>query len=149
MENLFDPADRARIEDRIRSLAPGAAHQWGKMDLPQALRHLNITMEAATGDRPMKQKFLGKILGPIFKGYFLGPKPFSHDAPTDGSFIVADSREFARERDRLLVLVAKFAGAGPEGAARWQHAFLGRLTGEEWGRAMWKHLDHHLRQFGG
>jgi len=27
-------------------------------------------------------------------------------------------------------------------------SLLGRLKGEEWGRMMWKHLDHHLRQFG-
>ena len=28
------------------------------------------------------------------------------------------------------------------------HAFFGKLTGEEWGRLMHKHIDHHLRQFG-
>ena len=148
-ENLFHPADRARIEERIRILAPGAVRQWGKMDAAQALAHCCVGIEAATGDRPMRQKFIGKILTPFFKGYFLGPKPFSRDAPTDRSFVVADPREFAREKDRLLALVAKFAGAGPDAAARHEHAFLGRLTGEEWGRGMWKHLDHHLRQFGG
>ena len=33
-------------------------------------------------------------------------------------------------------------------AARQTHSFFGRLSGDEWGRLMYKHLDHHLRQFG-
>jgi len=28
------------------------------------------------------------------------------------------------------------------------HAFFGSLTGAEWGVSTYKHLDHHLRQFG-
>jgi len=28
------------------------------------------------------------------------------------------------------------------------HSFVCKLRSEEWGRLMYKHLDHHLRQFG-
>jgi hypothetical protein len=44
--------------------------------------------------------------------------------------------------------VNKFHAAGPATAARYEHAFVGRLTGEEWARMQFKHVDHHLRQFG-
>ncbi len=148
MENLFAPADRARIEERIRSLRPDSPRQWGRMDAAQALAHCTLGLEAATGDRPTRQKWIGKILGPVFKGYFLGPRPFSRNAPTAPVFLVADPRDFERERGRLLAVVGRFADAGPDAASRQTHAFLGRMTGEEWGRAQWKHLDHHLRQFG-
>ncbi len=28
------------------------------------------------------------------------------------------------------------------------HPVFGRLSVDDWGRLSWKHLDHHLRQFG-
>jgi hypothetical protein len=28
------------------------------------------------------------------------------------------------------------------------HPMFGKMTADQWGRSMWKHLDHHLRQFG-
>lgn len=29
-----------------------------------------------------------------------------------------------------------------------EHPFFGKMTGEDWGHLMYKHLDHHFRQFG-
>lgn len=49
---------------------------------------------------------------------------------------------------RLLSPLVRRRALGPEAAGRRQHVFFGRLTGDEWGRLMHKHLDHHLRQFG-
>ena len=146
--DLFDPAVRTDLLRRLESVAPSSPRQWGKMDAAQAMTHLAITMEAANGTAPMRQKWLGKILAPLVRGSVLGPKPFSRNSPTDPKFIVADPRDFAREKDRLLGAIRKFVEIGPAGAARSEHAFFGRLSGEEWGRLMAKHLDHHLRQFG-
>jgi len=106
-------------------------------------------MEAATGDRVVPRKWIGKVLGPLFRGTILGLKPFGHDAPTAPAFVVADARDFAHEKARLLAVVRRFAAAGAAAAATREHAFPGRLSGEEWGRLMRKHLDHHLAQFGG
>ena len=56
--------------------------------------------------------------------------------------------DFAREKTRLVAVVRKFHDAGPAAAAKYEHGFVGNLTGEEWGVLHHKHLDHHLRQFG-
>ena len=112
------------------------------------LTHLALTMEAANGTSPMKQKWLGKILGPLVRRSVLGEKPFSRDSPTDPTFVVTGPREFGKEKARLGEAIRKFVEIGPEGAARFEHAFFGRLSGAEWGRLMGKHVDHHLRQFG-
>jgi hypothetical protein len=61
---------------------------------------------------------------------------------------VSDPRDFATEKARLLAALRRLREAGPDAAARHAHGFLGRMTGEEWGLVQWKHLDHHLRQFG-
>jgi hypothetical protein len=45
-------------------------------------------------------------------------------------------------------LIDRFAAAGPQGCTTHPHAFFGSLTPDEWAILMYKHLDHHLRQFG-
>jgi hypothetical protein len=148
MSNLFDPAAREALSLRIAALEPGAERRWGKMDPAQMLLHCSIGLEAATGVRPMKQVLLGKLLTPFIRGLVLGPRPFKKNSPTDPVFVVSDPRDFEAERTRLATTIDRFIQRGPEAAGRETHAFFGRLSGAEWGRLMYKHLDHHLRQFG-
>ena len=55
------------------------------MNAAQMVTHCARALETGTGDRPMKQKFLGKILMPFFRSSILGEKPFSRNSPTDPS----------------------------------------------------------------
>jgi hypothetical protein len=148
MKSLFDAADREAVLSRIAALQPGSERQWGKMNPAQMLCHCAIALEAATGDRPTKQKLIGKILAPFVRSSSLGEKPFGKNGPTDPTFVVSDERDFDAERTRLVGLIDRFAGRGAAEAARMTHAFFGKLSGQEWGELMYKHLDHHLRQFG-
>jgi hypothetical protein len=148
MKSLFDAADRQAILTRIASLQSADERQWGKMNPAQMLCHCAIALEAATGDRPMKQKFIGKLLAPLVRSATLGEKPFGKNGPTDPSFVVRDERDFDAERARLVSLIDRFAERGSAQAAQYTHAFFGKLSGQEWGELMYKHLDHHLRQFG-
>ena len=62
--------------------------------------------------------------------------------------VVEDEPDLETERARLCGLVERFAAASPAGCTTHPHAFFGRLTPVEWAVLMYKHLDHHLRQFG-
>jgi hypothetical protein len=148
MQTLFDPATRASISARLTSLSPDAVRQWGKMDAAQMLAHCSNALEVGTGDRPRKHSLLGKVLGRFVRTSLLGEKPFPKDSPTDPTFVITDARDFAREKERLTALVRRFCEAGPDAAGKQVHSFLGRMSGDEWGVMMAKHLDHHLRQFG-
>jgi hypothetical protein len=148
MQSLFDSSDRQSILQRLEHLEAGSQRQWGKMNPAQALTHCSLALEMATGDRPLKQKLIGKILSPFVRSSLLGEKPFSRNSPTDPTFIVSDEKDFAAEKQRLITLIGRFSERGPAEAARYTHSFLGRLSGDEWGCMMYKHLDHHLRQFG-
>lgn len=148
MKSLFDSTDREALFARIAVLQPAAARQWGKMDPAQMLCHCSQALETATGDRPMKQKLLGKILTPFIRSSILGAKPFGKNAPTDPTFVVSGERDFTAERTRLLGLIHRFVERGTDAAGKETHAFFGRMTGQEWGELMYKHIDHHLRQFG-
>jgi uncharacterized protein DUF1569 len=148
MDTLFDPAACERILRRIDTLRPDSSGQWGKMKVAQMLAHCSIALEAATGDGPMKQIFLGKLLTPFVRKAFVGPKPYARNSPTGPTLIVRDERDFATERRRLVADIQKLVAGGPAAAAKHPHGFIGRVTGEEWGQLHHKHLDHHLTQFG-
>lgn len=148
MHNLFTPADEQSILQRLGQLRPGASRQWGKMTAAQALTHCSRAIEVATGDLPLKQKLIGKVFAPFVRGSLLGEKPFPHNSPTDPAFVVADERDFMKSKQHLTEVIDLFCRRGPEEAAKRVHSFLGRLSGEEWGVMMYKHVDHHLRQFG-
>jgi Protein of unknown function (DUF1569) len=75
-------------------------------------------------------------------------KPMMRNSPTSKELVIEDDHDFAIERARLGTLIGRFAAAGPAGCTSHPHAFFGPLTPEEWGILMYKHLDHHLRQFG-
>lgn len=147
MPTLFDDADRAALTARLQSLQPGATRQWGKMNAAQMLCHCAHALEVATGDRVLKQALIGKLLSPFVRKSILGDKPFSKSSPTDPTFVVSDERDFAAEKTRLLGLMERFAQRGVEAAGTAMHSFFGKLSGDEWGRLMYKHVDHHLRQF--
>ena len=148
MQSLFDDADRAQVLARLAAMRADAPRGWGKMTAAQALAHCAYAVECATGDIPTRQVFMGKLIGRFFRKRLLGPEPFPRNSPTGTELVVRDERDFAREQQRLAADIRKFAELGPDSAARFPHGFVGRLTGEEWGRMMHKHLDHHLRQFG-
>ena len=148
MRSLFEPEARQSILGRLEALSPESARQWGKMDAAQMLAHCSAALERGTGDVPSRQMLIGKLLGPFARKSMLGEKPFPRGSPTDPKFVVTGARDFAREKSRLSGLVVRFCERGEAEAGRQLHSFLGRMSGEDWGVLMYKHLDHHLRQFG-
>ena len=148
MKSLFVPADHDEIVGRITALQKGAVRQWGKMTCAQMLCHCAAPLQNATGEKPRTQSLVGRIFAPLAKRIVLGEKPFGKNGPTDPQYVVADERDFDAERAQLLGAIRRFIDAGSDEVARHTHPFFGRLTGDQWGVLMYKHIDHHLRQFG-
>ncbi len=146
--SIFDAADRERILARLAALLPDGARLWGKMDAAQMLAHCAVAIELPLENPHRKQLLLGKLFAPFVRRKFLGEAPFPKSSPTDPAFIVGDRRSFETEKARLLAVLARFVERGPAAADGTIHTFFGRMSGVEWGRLIYKHLDHHLRQFG-
>lgn len=147
MKSLYEPGTADEVKQRIAMLGPGNDRAWGKMNSPQMLAHCSAAMEIATGDRVLPRLLIGRLLGPLFRSQYSNEKPFPKNGPTAPGLVIGDERDLAKERDRLLGLVDRFSQAGPGGCTKAPHCFFGPLTGEEWGKGTYKHLDHHLRQF--
>lgn len=149
MKNLYDPARVAEIKARIARIRPDSPRQWGKMTAPQAVAHMAVGMEAALGDCTPPRLFIGRLIGRFAKKPALGnDEPIMKNAPTAPAYIVADERDLERERARLLTLIDRFTSGGPAACTTAPHAFFGPMTPDEWAVLCYKHLDHHLRQFG-
>lgn len=148
MSNLFNARDVEVLTDRIHQLTIDAKRQWGKMNVSQMLAHCNRGMESAMGTFHIPRAFIGRILGPFFRSAALNDKPFSKNAPTDKSLIFKGEYNFEEEKSKLINYIQNFLKAGPGGCTKEPHAFFGHFTPEEWAHFLWKHLDHHLRQFG-
>ncbi len=146
VKSLFDPAVKQEIIERINRLSPASQRKWGKMDVAQMLAHLQRPINFSYGNHTLQGSFLLKLIGPLFKTVLYNSKPYKQGLPTDKTYIVADMREFETEKQALLDLVNRFNESTVLEAP---HPVFGKLTKEQWSRATWKHIDHHLQQFGG
>jgi hypothetical protein len=148
MKNMFQPEALEEIKRRINNLQPDSKRQWGKMSVSQMMAHCTAALEVAAGQKFPPRIFIGRLLGPFFKSMFTNEKPFNKNGPTDKTFIIDDERDFEKEKARLLDIIIQFSKGGEENVTKHPHTFFGRLKPNEWATGMYKHLDHHLRQFG-
>ena len=149
MNSLFNPSDNKAIIDRINNLSANSTAEWGKMSVGQMLTHAQRPLKVAFGELKLKRTLVGILFGNMAKKKLTrGEEPFSKNLPTDKNFIIKDQHNVDEEKKNLAALVQKFARIGPDGITKDPHPFFGVMTTQEWDTLMWKHLDHHLRQFG-
>ncbi|MBI3789883.1 MAG: DUF1569 domain-containing protein [Gemmatimonadetes bacterium] len=148
--HLFDPARQAEVRQRVGTLRADSAARWGKMNVAQATAHMAMGLELALGEMTTKRSFLGRIIGGVVRRIALGDdRPMIQNAPTAAELdMQATQKELDAERARLLAALDRFQAAGRAGITTAPHFFFGDMTPEEWGVLQYKHLDHHLRQFG-
>jgi hypothetical protein len=148
MKSLFDVAVYNEVVIRITSLQPSSSRQWGSMTAPQMLAHCSAWIEMAEGSTSQRHSALGRLFGKMAKKSILGPEPIRRNMPTDKHLVIPEERNFAAEQERLINLVKQFSEGGPERCTKHPHSFFGYMTPDEWAAMGYKHLDHHLRQFG-
>lgn len=149
MHSLFNRTDVALILERIDRLTPKSIRGWGKMTVSQMLAHCCVALEFACGKKPGRRWVFSYLIGRRLKNRFLNEdKEYPKNVPTAQDFIIRDERDFEQEKKKLTGLVRQFADGGRDKCTQYPHSFFGRMAPEEWSIFMYKHLDHHLRQFG-
>jgi hypothetical protein len=149
MKNLYQAETVNEVKNRLDHLQMNSERQWGKMTPAQAMAHCAASMEMATGEWKPSRMFAGRIFGPFVKKIALKEnQPLGKNAPTMPELRIRDDRDLAKERRRLSAVIDRFAAAGSRGCTDHPHSFFGRMTPDQWATLMYKHLDHHLRQFG-
>jgi hypothetical protein len=118
------------------------------MDPAQTLAHCQAPLRVAMGELKLKRGLIGILFGKLAKRDLMRPAPTRRNLPTAPEFRVADARQFEKERATLVALIRRYGDGGPAVLIQEPHPFFGPMTVEEWDTLQWKHLDHHLRQFG-
>ena len=147
MGSILNESDRAAIVNRMRSLSTSSTRRWGTMDVTGMLKHLHLSALMALGemDVPSANKRAFHMF-PL-KHLLLYVVPFPKGAPTAPKLKPIDAASMEEERAALLELIERL-GTGPSEGAGPAHPLFGPLTWREWGVVMYKHADHHLKQFG-
>lgn len=147
--SLYDPTTFDGIMGRLDKLTPAAERLWGTMTVAQMLAHVRKALETSFDNgKPARFNLFGFLMGPLIKKMVLKDEPYKKSLPTGKQVIVKDDRDFETEKSKLVETMKKFLANGPDKAATKPHPLFGKMTGDEWGFSQWKHLDHHLKQFG-
>ena len=149
LPNIFAKEVAEGVIDRINLLTPNSSPLWGKMNVAQMLAHCAVAYEMVYTDKhPKPGFFMGLILKNFVKKMVVSAKPYPKNNKTAPAFLITDERDFEQERQRLIDYIRETEILGSyifDG--KMSHSF-GPLSANEWNNMFYKHLDHHLKQFG-
>lgn len=148
MKSIINKDSNIQIIERINKLTPSTQPQWGKMDVARMLAHCIVGLKIAFGEIKPKSNFFMKLMGKFFKKKIFASESFKKNSPTSKEFIIVDDKDFEEEKAKLISYVKKCVESGTDVFSKNPHVFFGHLTIEEWDELMFRHLDHHLKQFG-
>ncbi|GAB5539773.1 MAG: hypothetical protein Salg2KO_18760 [Salibacteraceae bacterium] len=149
MKSIFDTVTRDTFLQRVDQLDTHSKPQWGEMNVCEMMAHCSLAFEYNNGQREAKvNPILRFLLKPMMRKVILGEEPYKKNSPTASYFKVFNTETLELEKQRLKQNIINFSNGGAVAAMSRRHVWLGTLTGEEWSWLMYKHLDHHLTQFG-
>jgi DinB superfamily len=146
MKSVLNAADRRELTNRIMKLTPDQTPSWGKMTAPQMVVHLSDCLQMAFGRLEVASKNLPLRYTPL-KQLMLYWVPFPKGVPTAPELIARAPGEWQAAVGELRALMDQCGTCDP-GAPWPEHPAFGHLTGKQWGVLIYRHTDHHLRQFG-
>jgi len=149
VKNIFDIAVVNELIARIQLLQANTQPKWGKMSVDQMWAHCNVSYEMIYDRKHKKPSGILKLLLKLLvKNGVVNETPYKHSLKTAPAFIIKGTKNFEDERNRLIAYIQKTQSLGADyfdGKA--SHSF-GALSKNEWNNMLYKHLDHHLTQFG-
>lgn len=150
LPNIFTKEVSDGIITRINNLTSETQRKWGTMSASQMLAHCCVTYEYIyePGKYPKAGFMIGLILKTVVKKAVTNEKPYKHNLRTGPDFLVKDDKNFDFEKNRLIDFITRVQQEGEANFdGRISHSF-GKLNKEQWNNMFYKHLDHHLSQFG-
>ena len=145
MKTIWQKQLREELENRLESLSANTPAKWGKFTAPQMVAHLIESVRMALGEikvAPRKTPFKAFPL----KQLVIYVAPFPKGAPTAPELLTREPREWNGEVAELRDLMERFATGSHSRFP--EHPAFGTLSRTAWGVLAYRHIDHHLKQFG-
>ena len=149
LPNIFSSEVGNQIIYRINQLTVNQKPLWGKMNVAQMLAHCNVSFEIAFENiHPRPSGFRKILLRWFVKPSVVNTKPYRRNSPTAPVFKVPEKQDFEKEKDRLIRYIRHCMALGSDTFDGRDYPSFGELTIEQWNNLFYKHLNHHLTQFG-
>lgn len=149
MKTIFNKEVYQEIISRLDNLSPSSNAKWGKMNNTQMLKHCQKPIRLAFGEEEVeKPNFFMRLLMKIFKPILYNDKPWKQGLPTAREFVIRSTEDFKVEKSRLKDLVERLHESESYFEPSKSHPIFGEMKSWMWGKSAYKHLDHHLKQFG-
>jgi len=149
LPNIFSKEVSESIIQRIQNLTPETKAQWGKMSVAQMLAHCNVTYEMAYENKHRKPSlFMKFILRKFVKKTVVDETPYIINSRTGPDFLIKETKNFEEEKQRLLNYITKTQELCENFFDNKESHSFGALNKFEWNNMFYKHLNHHLSQFG-
>jgi hypothetical protein len=149
IENIYKTQVADQLVERINNLKPTTANHWGKMDASQMMAHCNISLEMGLNDSYKKSgAFLRFILKNLVKKQFVNENPLKKNNSTATEMLIKTPKDFEEEKAKLISNIHQIVAKGEKHFDQKDHPGFGVLSKQEWNNLYYKHLDHHLTQFG-
>ena len=150
LPNIFTLEVSNSIIDRINQLKPDSRPLWGKMSVDQMLAHCSVTYGFIyTPEQYKKAGFFMRLILKFFvKKVVTNEVDYKASSPTAPDFVITGNRDFEAEKAKLIGYIQRVQQEGPAAFDGKESFNFGVLNLNEWNNMLYKHLDHHLRQFG-
>lgn len=149
MKDIFDKTVSEELNNRLAKLTSTTKPLWGKMSVDQMLAHCSVVYEMTYEDKhPKPSGFKKFLLTALIKNTVVGEKPYKKNSPTATQFRQTEKKNFEIEKNRLVEHINKTQSLGKKHFENRESHSFGKLTSGEWSNMFYKHLDHHLKQFG-
>jgi hypothetical protein len=146
MKSIWQDEARRELNDRVGAVAWDRSAEWGKFTAPKMICHLAESLRMAMGDLTVKPKRL-PIRYPPLKQLIIYVAPFPKGAPTAPELLARAPSDWAHDVADVQALLAR-AGSARTTDTWPEHPAFGKLSTRAWGVLIYRHMDHHLKQFG-
>jgi Protein of unknown function (DUF1569) len=146
MKSIWQEETRRELHDRMARLAWDRRAEWGRFTAPKMVCHLADSLRMAVGDLKVAPK-KSPIRYPPLKQLIVYLAPFPKGVPTAPELLAREPREWTDDVADVQSLLGRAAASRTTDA--WpDHPVFGTLSKRAWGVLIYRHMDHHLRQFG-
>ncbi len=149
LPNIFTKSVADGVIQRINNLTASTQGQWGKMAVAQMLAHCCVSYEMVyENNHPKPNAFVKFMVTLMAKKAVVSETPYPKNGRTAPAFIIKEDRNFEVEKSRLIAYIKRTQELGEAHFDGKESHSFGNLTKTDWNNLFYKHIDHHLSQFG-
>lgn len=149
MKNIYNPQTIIEFKNRIEKIEESSVALWGKMNAYQMLKHCTENDKMLLREKGYKRLFIGRLFGKMaLNSNIKNEEPLARNSPTHPDLKFDDLGNLETQKREWISVLDRYPRSKPKFETTFIHPFFGKMTEVQISKFAFKHIDHHLRQFG-